>query len=605
MRKIMILFLISICTKSISQIYFSPNAYMYVKNEVLYVKQNINLAANSNIYLRNNSQLLQASTTVSSNTGLGTLSLYQEGTSDNYDYNYWCSPVGNASATIGNENFGITMLSRPTTPTESTTATVLPIGSYDGISNPLSIASSWIYKLVNATNYSQWKLVGGASTIGPGEGFTMKGTSGTDALDPAGIGVSNNPGSAQRYDFRGKPNDGNITITIGLNNSTLTGNPYPSALHLNAFLLDPANAAVTGGIAYFWEQDKNTNSHYLSSYRGGYGSYAPINLTSAGIYIPPTFRSYKGDGTVNPGPGYGTGTAIQRRYLPIGQGFMLYGTANGTATLKNSHRFFLKEAVGVSQFEKPAGNKENKNVENKNEENKTEETEPLSYFRVNIIINNEFTRQMALAFLPEATDGIDVGIDALNLTTGLPNDVSFWLQNENYIIQGINFSPEKKVPLIAKATTSSTLKFSIPEIINFDSSQSIYIYDALDQSYHDIKNGSYEVTVAPGTYNERFKIAFVNHTLSTPDNEIFKQFIIYQDNEHNILKASNPDLLLIQSFSLYDMTGKKVFSKKDLTANSNYSFSTNGLSAGIYIAEFLTDENQKITQKIIISNSGK
>ena len=67
----------------------------------------------------------------------------------------------------------------------------------------------------------------------------------------------------------------------------------------------------------------------------------------------------------------------------------------------------------------------------------------VSYFKLNTIINNQFTRQLALAFLPDATDGIDLGIDALNIDKSLPNDVAFWLENGNYIIQGLNFNPSK------------------------------------------------------------------------------------------------------------------------------------------------------------------
>ncbi|TDW44609.1 putative secreted protein (Por secretion system target) [Flavobacterium sp. 270] len=593
MKKTLLLFLILSATKSVSQIYFSPNASMYVKNQVLFVKQDVNLAANSNLYLRNNSQLLQGSTTTSTNVGLGTLSVYQEGSSDNYDYNYWCSPVGIASAAAGNQNFGITMLSRPTTSTASTTAVILPTTDRDGISMPLSIASRWVYKLVNANNYSQWLLVGGTTALGPGEGFTMKGTSGTDAIDPAGMGTTNNPGGAQRYDFRGKPNDGNIVVTLGLNNATLTGNPYPSALHLNAFLLDATNAAITGGIAYFWQQDKATNSHLLSAYRGGYGSYAPINSTSEGLYLPPTFKSYNQDGTVNSGVGT-TGSVIARRYSPIGQGFLLNGKSNGTVTFKNIHRVFIKEGV-TSQFEKHAA----KTTE------KSEEAEPLSYFKLNTIINNEFTRQLALAFVPEATDGVDIGIDALNMTTDLPSDVNFWIEDSNYVIQGINFDETKKVPLKVKATESTTFKFSIAESINFDASQAVYIYDALDGSYHDIKNGSYLVTVAPGTYTDRFKITFTAQTLGVSDNETAKQFFVFQDNANSTLKASNPNSLSIKSFTLYDITGKVILFKKNLATDLNYTFSTSGLSHGIYIAEFLTADNEKLTQKVYISNSGK
>jgi len=598
MKKTILLILALTSTKCISQIYFGPTASMYVKNEVLFVQQDINLVSTSNLYLRNNAQLVQGTIGVSGNTGAGLLSVYQEGTSDNFDYNYWCSPVGNASVTTGNENFGITMLNRPTTSITSTATTILPPSNYDGTSNPLAISSAWIYKLTNANNYSQWFFVGGTTTLAPGEGFTMKGTSGTDTTDPEGTGVTNNPGGAQRYDFRGKPNDGNITITLGINNATLTGNPYPSALHLNAFLLDGSNGA-TGGIAYFWEQDKTINSHTLVNYKGGYGAYSPVNLTSSGVYVPATFNSYNGDGSLNT-TGSSTGLSIDRRYSPIGQGFVISATANGTATFKNSHRVFVRESAGSSQFEKTA---QEKNV--KKDEVTGEVVQEVSHFKLNTIINNQFTRQLALVFVPEATDGIDIGIDALNMDQDLPNDVSFWLENGNYIIQGINFDQNKKIPLSVKVTTSTTFKFHIPAIVNFDPSQTIYLFDALDNSYHDIKNRTFEITVEPGIYSDRFKITFKNQTTLGTGDAISKQFFITQDNINSNLKVSNPNNFALKSFKLYDVLGKVVLSKKYLGNDQNYSFSTSTISNGLYIAEFLTTDNERFTEKIVISNSGK
>ena len=595
MKKILFLLLLS-SANCFSQIYFGPTANMYVKSEILFVQQNINLAAaNANLYLRNNGQLIQGTTGVSTNSGLGKVSVYQEGTSDNFEYNYWCSPVGNASATSGNESFGITMLSQPVTSTTSNPANI--IGGNDGSANPLSISSVWIYKLINANNYSQWIFVGNASTIAAGEGFSMKGTSGTDPANPEGTGIVNNPGSAQRYDFRGKPNDGNITINLGANNSTLTGNPYPSALHLNAFLLDASNAA-TRGIAYFWEQDKTVNSHYLSAYRGGYGSYSPLLLGSEGLYVPATFNSYNQDGSLNTA-GVSSGLAIPRRFAPIGQGFVIFANANGTATFKNTHRVFTKEGVGVSQFEKPAKQTTAKTTAT-NEDN--EEVSAVQYIRLNTIIDNQFTRQLALAFLPEATDGLDFGIDALNMDTSPPNDVAFWIENGNYVIQGVNFDPAKKIPVSVKATTAATFKFYIPEVKNFDASQPIYLYDGFDQSYHDIKNGTYQVTVSPGVYPDRFKITFTSETLGVK--EVYEnKFVIFQDNSKNTLQASNPNNRAIKSFKLYDMLGKVVLSKDNLGTESNFYFSTSGLSHGIYIVEFLTADNEKLTQKVVISNS--
>lgn len=599
MKKITFIFLFFIFFKSFSQIYIGASTPVYVKNQVLYVTQNINMAANSNLYLRNLSQLLQGTAGTSTNSGTGTISVYQEGTTDNFEYNYWCSPIGLNTSSTGNNNFGITLLNRPTTSTASTPATMLSMTTYDGTANPLAIAPYWIYKLTNANNYSQWVQVGAASTIAPGQGFTMKGTSGADATDPEGSGA-NNPGGtgAQRYDFRGKPNDGNIAVTVGASNAaTLTGNPYPSALHLNAFLLDPLNNACTG-IAYFWEQDKTTNSHLLSAYRGGYGSYSPGTVAGNGVYVPPTFNSYKQDGTVNT-TGSATGTPMQRKYTPIGQGFLINGATNGTVTFRNSYRFFYKEGGTFSQFGKPAKSDQTE----KNTTQDEEEIPEIPHIKINTIINNQFTRQLALAFLPEATDGIDRGIDAANMDLNIPNDVGFWLEQTNFVIQGINFDASKKIQLIAKATENTTLKFSAPIIVNFDPTQNIYIYDELDSSYHDIKNGTYEVTIAPGVYTDRFKITFTSQALGVGD-VVKTNFFVMQDNKNQFLKASNLDLKNLKSFRLYDILGRIVLSKDNLGTDENYNFSTTGLSDGVYVATFITFENEKITQKIIVSNSG-
>lgn len=598
MKKILLLFVIFISCKCFSQLYFDTNASMYVKDQVLYVGQNINLSANSNLYLRNSSQLVQgAATTTPTNTGTGLLSVYQEGTADNYDYNYWCSPVGIASASSANQNFGITMLSRPTTSTASVTAVALPNTTSDGTANPLAIASKWIYKLANANNYSQWVFVGSANTIAPGEGFTMKGTSGTDTTDPEGSGIVNNPGGtgAQRYDFRGKPNDGNITVSVSTNNSTLTGNPYPSALHLNAFLLDPANTAASG-IAYFWQQDKSTNSHNLVDYRAGYGAYSPISLVSNGLYAPATFNSYNNDGSLNT-TGTLLGNSIQRKYSPIGQGFIIKGNTNGTVTIKNSHRFYYKEGAGSSQFERPA--KTEKNSET-TEETPTE----VSHFKLNVIINNQFTRQLALAFVPEATDNVDFGIDALNMSETLPNDVNFFIEDQNYLIQGVNFDVSKELPLAVKAAASTTFKFYIPEVINFDTAQDIFIYDALDQSYHNIKQGFYEVTVPAGVVNDRFKITFTSKTLGI-DDSVKNSFLISYNSETQNITVHNPDNINLLTFVLYDIGGKTMLRKKNLGADDSYNFSTSGLSTGVYVAQIVTVANEKTTQKISIANSGK
>lgn len=593
----LILFLYTSITYS--QLYVGSNEYLFVKNEILFVKNDIDLQTNGYVYLRNEGQLLQGTNGLSNNKGLGKLSVFQEGTSDNFDYNYWCSPVGNASSNIGNENFGISMFHVPISSTASNPANIY-LYNYNGITSNgnLSIAAYWIWRYLSGSNYSEWIQSGANSNIEAGQGFTMKGTAGTDNIN-VGENTVNNPGSAQRYDFRGKPNDGNITVTVGADKFTLTGNPYPSALHLNEFLLDPSNSDCTG-VAYFWEQNRNINSHYLTSYQGGYGTYSPIStsLTEYGVYVPATFNTYNADGTINTSAAYPSGLIIERKYIPIGQGFMIKGNSTVTptsVTLKNSHRYFHKESDGYSQFERGIANQHNQsNIEN----NPTNEN--ITVIRLNVILNNQFTKPLALVLSPNATDGIDRGIDALSpVEETVPNDVYFLINQKKYVIQGVSFDVNKRIPLGIKANNASTFKFDSTITSNLNESQVIYLYDAFDNSYHDIKNGYYEVSLSAGVYNNRFEITFDNQLLSN-NTSLSAEFTILQNHSTNTVEILNPNGLDIKSIKLYDLSGKKVLEKHRIGTQTTYQMETLGFSNGTYLIEINSTNNLKTIKKIII-----
>lgn len=576
----------------VGQLYVKNGSYIFDKGAVVYAKGNLELEANSNFYLRNEGQFLQGTTSTSTNKGSGKLSVFQEGTVNNFAYNYWCSPVGNASVSVGNEDFGITMLNVPTSNTASTPAGITTGYNGSSAAGSLTISNYWIFRFLALPDYSGWSHSYSTSNIAAGQGFTMKGTSGSDATN-VGETVVNNPGSKQRYDFRGKPNDGNITVTVATGNYTLTGNPYPSALHVNAFLLDPANTACNGN-AYYWEQKKTVNSHVLLSYQGGYGTYSPVSLLSSGIYVPATFDTYNIDGTLNV-TGASSGLVIERKYAPIGQGFMVKGVANGTLTLKNSHRDFKKEG-NFSQFER------NSNSQHSNPVSPIG-VEIISQIRLNTIVNNLYTRQIALAFIPEATDGVDRGIDAISpVADNMPNDIYFFLDNNKYVIQGVSFDINKRIPIGIKSTDNASFKFDASTIVNFDPNQDIYIFDRLDGSYHDIKNETYVVILPTGIYNDRFELTFKNDALSV-SNPIIENIIVYQNNTNQLLNVSNPNLLDIKSVTLFDITGKLLFNKFNLGSNNSYEFSTASLSDGIYLVKIQSSDGQSKTQKIIVSSN--
>lgn len=585
---------------SYSQLFVKNGSYIYNNDNVFFVKEDINLETNSNFYLRNKAQLIQGKTGVSTNSGEGKLSVFQEGTSNNYVYNYWCSPVGVAAGLAGNTNFGILLMNRPTS---TTTSNVITTTNYDGTASnsSLVVAKYWIWKYLTSNTYDPggtgWIHVQDSQTLEPGQGFTMKGVDGTDnTLITSEEIQANNPGENQRYDFRGRPNDGDIFVDVDVDDLTLTGNPYPSALNVSAFLLDSANSDCTG-IAYYWEQNKTDNSHYLVDYRGGYGSYAPIAAPYTGIYMPATFDTYNGDGSLNT-TGSSSGLSIERKYAPIGQGFMIEGQALGNVVIKNEHRAYVREDSGLSQFERIAAPQ---NASMNSSMNSTQ----VPHMRFDIALNNQFTRQLGLVLIPEATDGVDRGIDAKSPAENtLPNDVYFFLDNDRYVIEGVPFDVNKRIKVGVKSVANTSFNFKLAHVINFDQNQNVYVYDGLTQTYHDIKNGNYDVVLPGGIINNRFEITFTATALNTVVN-LEESFGIFQNNDNETLRIENPTLLDLQSVSLFDVTGKVIFGKEKLGIENEYQFSTAGVSDGVYIVKIVTKENQSLSHKIIVENSRK
>ena len=600
--------LISSCAV-FSQMYVSPNSYVFVNDQFMYVTQDVNLQNNGNFFLRNNSQLLQGTAGAGANTGAGKLSVFQEGTTNNFQYNYWCSPVGNASAAVGNEAFGITMLNRPTGIITSTAATILPTNNYNGTASPLAIAPYWIWRFITSNAYAQWTYVGAGSTINAGEGFTMKGTSGTDVTVAQAIeGVQNNSGSRQRYDFRGKPNDGNMSIPVSAGNFTLVGNPYPSAIDLNAYLLHPSNAAVINGQAYFWEQ-VTVNTHILNQYQGGYGIYNP----GTGIYTPAAFWTY--DGAGNQGVPAGSGTVFQRRFSPVGQGFMVLGTAAGSVTMQNAFRVFVKEGVvNQSEFAR-TGEVASTDVYDPNSEffpeipnvAGTDYTQirkgTAPYIRIHAMYNNGGVRPTTIAFLDTATDGFDYGADGRS-PSGETAEFYYVLTDmpHEYVATAVQFDIDKRIPVGFRCTASTNFKLQVKDVVDFDTNQPVYLHDKQTGIYYDIKNGIFDMVMPAGDNRTRYEITFKNtdDVLSNPS-DVADAFTVFQNNENGMLTIYNTLNKDITSLMMYDVTGKLVLNKSNLGSAVSFEFSTSALSDGVYVVKTKTKDNLDISKKVIVS----
>ncbi len=615
-----IIFLVQICQ---AQLYVSDNTYMYVKDTYVTVTDEVELDGTaSNIYLRNDGQLLQKGTTPA-NAGTGSLSVFQEGSVNQYQFNYWCSPVGNPAGSAGNSPFGITLLNRPTTSINSSNVSI--IGSYNGFTtnSSLVISKYWIYKFLSSSNYSQWSQVLDATSINAGEGFTMKGTSGSDTTEPfTGVGQNkpnpdhdSNPVTPeihiQRYDFRGRPNDGEITINLATDNYTLTGNPYPSAINLRWFLVGDSGLGIPGnpnctGIAYFWEHDKTINSHNLTAYRGGYGTYAG----GTGVYTAASFYAYDGAGTQLPGA-TGTGTSIERLFSPIGQGFMIEGNSSGsTATMRNIYRVYRKEGNTYnSEFERSANainsssnpsDEANSLIPNVADVSFYEANTAVSpHIKINTLLNNQGVKPSAIVFHPLATDFLDQGMDAKSTTSSTAVDMFYAIEGKELVQAAINFSIEKRIPVGFECNATTPFKMQVDEFVNFDSATNVFLFDGLTQMYHDIKTQPYAFELPQGTHLNRFEITFTNQPLSNPSFTNEDVFVVFQEQQ-NQLVLQNSKNLDIKTVELYDLNGRLLGQFEN--ENDNYTFNTSKLQDAVYVALIKSKSQVNISQKVIVKN---
>lgn len=577
--------LLLISNFSFSQLSVRNDAYVFINDEIVFVEDDINLnEANSSMYLRSEAQVIQGTGTTG-NSGVGELSVYQEGNVGEYEYNYWCSPIGNKTSNSVNNPFGITFLNDVTGLTTSTPAGTTHDSSYNGTSSPLNIEPYWIWKFIASDDYSEWIHVQNSTTINPGEGFTMKGTTGS---------------SAQQYDFRGKPNNGTIGVSVANNQLTLVGNPYPSALDALAYIHDVENAAVITGTLEFWEQDASVNSHYLKDYNGGYATYTISSDGSVETFVSAAFNTYNGDGTINVS-NTGTGSKTARRYIPIGQGFMVQGTATGTVKAKNSHRAYKKESVATdsTEFFKVSNTKQK--VSN-NTNSFSIVPDDYKRFRLNIDFNDTYTRQLVETFHSSATEDFDYGLESKFNESNILNSDAYWVVNKQpYVAEALPFDISLSIPLVIKLNSESQIRIRIADVQNFESDQPIYVHDTENNSFTDLKTQDFNINLDANNYTDRFKIVFNNNSLSTTEIS-FDDLRVFQNNDIAELKILNPNSLNIKAFSLFDVSGKEVVNKKVYNSENAYTCSTKSLSNGVYIIKISLDNNQLFNKKIIIAN---
>lgn len=639
-----------------AQLWVNGNDFIFSKGGNISVKKEINLAVDASVYLRGEAQLLQKDNLV--NTGQGILSIFQEGTSNAYTYNYWSSPVSEPIATNGNTGFKNAQIYYPITGAPTTIddftiaaeqATILPNSILNGVSddgttnNKLEIAGRWLYTYDSGgsaiTGYAGWSRFNDPNTVvASGYGFTMKGV---DAASlPNSPNYRNFNGlNGQRYDFRGRPNNGTILVGVGNDNNTLAGNPYPSALDLKRFLEE--NSKHTSGNdvkidpwVSFWESQVET-SHFLVDYLGGYAQYVPLGFAvgtdgyiTDGQYISAIFRRTRADGTIDTGTAQGTSTLTpgKRRYAAVGQGFFISrtntdvaatattfaqtrtanltagtnltsGVTGDRAEFNNTMRVFQKENGNSSIF---------KNAATSSNDNGVAHARQLPKMVINVIPNGLYARPLYFIFEDSTSQAYDHAWEA-PISGRIPTDAYIKIGTGEYALSSQAFDENMVLPLGVQVsntfTTPISVEFEVADLVNFNPTN-IYLHDIENNVYHDIKTVNKTLLIAPGHYTDKFEITFKNTTgtLGTAT-LVSTDFTVFQNNRNSELTILNPHLHKITSISLFDLTGRKIFSDQPVSdRDAQYTFDTSNLSNAIYITKITTAYHLETSVKVSITN---
>jgi len=620
----------------LAQLYVKPNgttaSYVFVKNQIVFVEQDVNLEKNkatvdgtndyeASIYLREKAQLIQGASN-SSNKGTGVISVYQDSNSDSYDYNYWSSPVGDnftlpGNATVaGNKPFGPKQMFVNTSNTKSNQSTLTSsVNSSTSDASPnLEISNRWLYTFLAGAGFQSAKADGAVPT---GQGFTMKGT-GVEVHSNKYVDPNN-----QNYDFRGRPNNGTIAVAVANQLETLSGNPYPSALDLAKVMRD--NPSINS--FRFWDEDRSINSHLYIANQGGYGTYIPPTTDAEindpnnfGTYTTPTFFSYNGDGTETTGTN-GRGLDINRRYAPIGQGYMVIGSGSAPTMLyKNSQRLYQPEQVGKSEFlrQSNANGDDDTGTDSGPDDTGTDEGDGTNipdsrtpFLRLYTHFGDSHYRDMILFLTDEATDGYDVGFDATHPYDAGGDDAYFYIHDNGQtyylVIQGVNYTIDKKVAIAFNLNQQTKISLQAVEQIKLPGLKA-YLYDNIEDTYKQITGGRDAYVQLPaGNYEDRFYIAFKSDrddilAVEETTQKVSEKILMVQDNKNQVFEIRNPENYALSAVNIFDISGKLVIDKANLGSEGRYSFPTSNLSDGIYIVKLITKDNLVIDNKIQVFN---
>lgn len=510
---------LNVCSCQIS----NTVALVVPSNKTLIVQEGITIATTGSLTIEDQGSLVQIND-AAVNSGVIT---YRRNTVPvkRYDYTYWSSPVNNQNLLAFSPD---TLLDKfyQFNPT---------IGNWEG-------------------------LTPSTTTMQAGRGYIIRAPQTNSITSPSIFSGS----------FVGTPNNGviNYTVENAASNLNLIGNPYPSAIDIDAFLNDASNAAVVNGTIYLW-----THNTLPSNQIPGNWTY---NYTSDDYAI------YNSTGAVSTGSALSSGinTTTPNGKIAAGQSFLIKAITTGTVKFNNSMRL----------------------IDNNNRFFRT--IDPViqnptkSRIWLNLTNSEGVFKQLLVGYIPGATNEWDSRFDGETLNGN--SFVDFYSLGASDKMLSIHaralpFDQQDLVPLGFKATVAGTYTIGLDHFDGLFENQAVYLEDKLLQIVHDLKTGSYDFATEVGSFNNRFQLRYTNQSLANPSFDFTADsIIIYKQNEQLVINAGKNVLSKVEVF---DTRGRLIAAKSNIN-NAEVRIAA-GVSNEVLLVRLYSKNGGMVTKKVL------
>lgn len=337
----------------------------------------------------------------------------------------------------------------------------------------------------------------------------------------------------------GHAHNGNVPLNgLTTGDYYAIGNPYPSAMSADDFI----NINSVAEALYFW---RKTNNAANSSY---------ATYTTAG-------------GTSNSGGG---SSLLPDGVIQVGQGFIAKAPAtsmvidNTMRMLDNTEPFFRL---------------------NNNR----------SRIWLNLVNTDGYFGQALVAYMPNATNGVDAAIDGRYINdyqTALTSIVD----GGEFTIQGraLPFDAADLVPLGFKTTTAGQFTIALDHVDGLfaDGTDAIYLRDLLNGTEQNLRTAAYTFSTETGVFNDRFELAYTSLLAVNPVDFTTNQVVLYKQNAQLVINTGTTAMASVQVF---DLRGRMLVAKNGI--NNTEVRLTTGAENQVLLVKITATDGTVVTKK--------